>query len=143
LRRVSNPDHSYAHLSVQSDELEPTQLTELIGLQPDRIALRGERSSTGKPVPRHNIWDIRSRLEGSALLDNHLRDLLDRIEGQAGRIVAVANHPRILSIGVSLVLETESGHPGVFLDAATVSRVARLGTGLDIDFYVDDSQADE
>ncbi len=148
---LANEDGSYVEpvktsrvsLVVLSDELRPQQITAALGLQPDEWALRGELEShppgrwkRSRPHP-HHTWKLASRLPESAEPEAHLADVLDRLGSAADRVADLKSDLRIHSVRLWLFLQIDNENPGIGLDATLLSRLAELGTGLDIDVYVD------
>jgi hypothetical protein len=124
-------------------DLDPGQVTRLVGLEPTRIHRRGE--AVGQRVHRSSGWyvDVPQRDECDTELV--LRDLLDVIEPHAEGL-AHARQVLRLRAGVNVVVEMHSGRdgagdilvttPAFHLTAETMRRLAGLHLWLDCDQYV-------
>lgn len=48
----------YAYFSLRSEDVPPDEITERIGINPDRVALRGSRIQD-PPRPAAHLWEVR------------------------------------------------------------------------------------
>jgi Domain of unknown function (DUF4279) len=142
---------------VSSDIFDHTQLTERIGIEPDRVKVRGSRHNhTDKPVPRHHAWQLICDEPGVAV-DAQIDQLLTRLEparkslhelthgghdvritlhvgrhfgdeeGQEEVGLVVGNGGKTVREGVSLF--------GWHLDLPVLEFLVHLGAELDVDEY--------
>jgi hypothetical protein len=49
----------YVEFGVRSETLSPEQLTERIGVEPDKVVVMGSRRQLPRPVPRSHRWIVR------------------------------------------------------------------------------------
>jgi hypothetical protein len=141
---LANEDGSYtepikrsrARLVVLSDDMDADEISRLITLAPDQSAMRGDQMRGPRTYP-HNTWHVESQLPESADPEDHLDELLNRLEPAADSIAALIADPRIHSVRMWLWLHIDNANPGISLSPALTDRVARLGTGIEIDIYVD------
>ena len=71
----------YTHFTVRSQTLTPDELTQLIGVEPDKTTLRGSRvaeTPERKPVPRAHMWDVECR-EYKLRVDDQIDAVLKRL----------------------------------------------------------------
>jgi len=146
----ANEDGSYtqprtrsnARLVVLSEVLLTDEISSIIGLPPDVWWLRGEFGShpnsdgrrRSRPQP-FNGWELRSRLLETARPDEHLFDLLERLDGVVDRVASFVTDSRIRSATLYLGHHTDNMNPVVDLTDALVKRLAALETGVVIDIY--------
>ena len=113
---------------------DPELVTQLIGVEPTRVAREGERRSGGSPLGRrHELWALDSSLDGSASFEEHLGGILDQLElNPAGTRECVRRFDAVLQCASHF----ETYNPGFALSANLVARVAALELGFDFDLYV-------
>ncbi len=78
-------------------------------------------------------WELGSGLSTSAGLEEHIKALLNRLEGRAepvGLLSATAD------VELSCVVYADSA-PALNFEKSVIDRLARLGASLDIDLYPD------
>lgn len=86
-----------ATFRILGDDLDPGEVTSLLGLEPTQAVARGHArcgvSRSGKRTPRPTAkqggWTLESPLPRSASLGDHLAGLLDHLEPVAERIAAL------------------------------------------------------
>jgi hypothetical protein len=127
------PARSSASLVILSEELSGKELTELVGLPADEQWNRGDRAHA---PGRFAGYMLGSRLAESATPAEHLTDLLDRIGPNAARVRAIVADGRISSVRVWLGHHIPNWNPGLSLSAEHLTRLDKLGAGLEIDIYV-------
>jgi hypothetical protein len=140
---VAARTRSNARLVVLSVERTPDEISARLGLTPDRWWLAGEfeshprdpRFHPSRPKP-FNGWELESRLPEDASPDAHLVDLLDRIGDAADKLADLIADPGIHSVRLWLGHFSDNENPGFSLSAELMHRLARLGTGLEVDVYV-------
>lgn len=130
---VPPPTRSNAHLTVLSEQLTATELTRLLGMSPDETWERGSRPH----VPgRFAGVSVRSRLAGTAQPDEHLSDVLSRLEPAVQHIQKLCSDPRVASARLWVSYHIANWNPGLTLSPTQVELVAQLGTGIEFDIYV-------
>ena len=140
---------SNASLVVLSADIHPEKIGARLGLMADRWFLRGEfeahpkgdRGKRSRPFP-FNGWQLKSTLADTAAPNEHLADLLDRLESAVPSLADLASDPQIHSIRLWLGYHTDNENPGISLSPELVTRIAKLGTGIELDIYVESSGDD-
>ena len=127
-------DETRLTLSVHGDDLDPDEVTRLLGCSPSRSNRRGDlRPRSGTPHPR-GAWLL--TLEGKAPVEPEhlLASLLDRLPSDPSVWDALrARHSVALGFG----LFQEAWNRGFDLSPGVIHRVAALGLGLGFDIYAD------
>ena len=125
-----------ARLVILSGELDPDEISGLVGLSPDRSAMRGDQMRGPRRYPYHS-WQLESGLSETANPEDHLDALLERLAPAASAIGTLVVHPQIHSVRVWLGLHIDNANPGLSLSDSHIRRLALIGTGVEIDVYVD------
>jgi len=89
------------------------------------------RHSSEKSRP-YSLWALHSRLEASARLEEHVKDVLDQLDANKA---AFGELSRELGATMQLVGYFRDVNPGVHFDLETVGRIAEYGLCIDCDFY--------
>jgi hypothetical protein len=149
---LANEDGSYvpaqtsssASLVVLSADIPADQISADLGITPDRWWVRGEfefhpqdsRSRHSRPFP-FNGWELASQLPETAPPEDHLVDLLERIGPAGPRVAALVGNPQVASVRLRVGHHTDNANPGLSLSDSLLQRVGALGTGVELDVYVD------
>jgi Domain of unknown function (DUF4279) len=118
--------------------LDPSKFTSTVGVQPTRVALRGERRRRGGRYETRNVWELRSALSNDAAPHEHVKNLLAQLNvywdkfAEDSRPYRVSMH--IVSTGVN---------PGLALGRPEVTMLAQIRAGLDVDMYPGGDDEDE
>jgi hypothetical protein len=119
------------------DTLNPQVVSEQLGLAPTTAGAKGELRPSRKKSPalrwRTGSWILESRLPRSSKLDEHLRDVLDRLEAHAGEIrgFVAQGHRADIFCGCFL----DATNEGTLLDPGTIRLLGLLGVPLGLDIY--------
>jgi hypothetical protein len=127
-----------AHVSfgLFGDALVPQRVTDLLGLPPTHAHARGD------PHPirtnpdlrwRSGAWMLDSQQSPNAPLEQHLQDLLDRLEPSAEAIRELVAEGLRASFSCGCFLEKEN--EGTALRPRTLGRIASLDADVDLDIY--------
>lgn len=126
-------------------DLDPTQVTQLVGLRPTRSHRRGDRYGPDQRVHRHAGWYVEVQRRHEYDTEVVLAELLDVIEPHAEGL-ARARQALGLVAGANVVVEMYTVRdpggevlvttPALSLSAATIRRIAELDLWLDCDQYV-------
>jgi hypothetical protein len=127
-----------ARLVVLSDQLSPEELTELLGLAPDKSWRLGELTTGGRPY-RHHGWELDSRLPQDRPAEEQLSDVLERLAPIAPAVGSLANNPAVFRARLWLVRHGENGNPGLSLSLESIRQIDALGVGLEIDMYISEA----
>jgi uncharacterized protein DUF4279 len=128
------PTRSSASLVVLSEELDSSQLATLVGLAADESWERGERPHA---PGRFSGYRLRSELPESASPAGHLTELLRRLAPVALRVGALTRDSRVV-VQIWLSHHIANFNPGLSLTADHIAALDSLGTGVEIDVYVEE-----
>jgi hypothetical protein len=126
-----------ASFRIAGDALRPDQMTAILGIQPTRSGVKGERHSCGHgSVSRTSFWLLKCPLNDSLPLTEHLKWLLDVFEPKYKSINSAAEGATLMFL---CGFAPGSGQGGFTLDAKTLQRIAALGVPLSINLYPPES----
>src|SRR5690606_28285796 len=113
-------DESSATLCVYGDDLEPAELSALLGVEPSRSFRRGHRQTPDSRPAGHGAWFL--RVEGTAPFgpNEHLGELLRRLP--ANPVVWSELRARY-QVRISIGIHFDAWNRGFALDAATLAQV--------------------
>lgn len=135
-------DYSLASFRIMSDELEPTEITALLEIEPDVAHKKGDQdcvmSKKGtvryRAPYRSGLWAIRSRLDKFCRLHDHVANLLNCIELKRDALAKLKDRGFKLDIYIGHNFMDEA-QPGMSLASDTLKRMGDLGIDLNIDLY--------
>lgn len=120
------------YLAVRSSVITPDEMTERLGMVPDR-------SSNDSRRRWPYIWEAGSDLPGHAELDEHLRALAERFSDKAGGIAVLADVGDtvvVIEAVLRFAARGDSGSfPSVWIPPEVIAFAARANVGIDIDIY--------
>jgi hypothetical protein len=129
-----------ASLTILGEEVQPDEITRLLGVAPTRTHLRGEpRSLHGKIaklVWKDSLWLLTCPLTDDRDPAEHLIWLLDSVEPKLSVIKDLAAKFRVK---VFCGFSSMNGQGGFTLAPITLQRLARLGVPFSLDLYPPDS----
>lgn len=127
-----------ARLVVLSDELSPDELTEMLGMAPDKSWRIGEPTTGGRQF-RHHGWELHSHIPRDRPAEEQLSDLLERLAPIAPAVASLASNPAVFSARLWLVRHGENWNPGLSLSVESIRQIDALGVGLEIDIYISEA----
>jgi Domain of unknown function (DUF4279) len=124
-----------AYLSIQSQILEPSVITERTGLMPTRSQQQGEPIGSADSPLRfaEHRWYFEPQANIPGNLDDKLGFLLDRLESSQPQILALSE-----SCDICIIICYEAYHGsmgGWHLTQETMQRIVALGADVDLDLY--------
>jgi len=139
-------------LWISSTELIPEDITQLVGIQPTYVRLRGAMIA-GRNIPRRpefdvHEWQFRKQFDARSSTDlaqsteKFITDFLDEIKAHASLIKELSEHH---SVKISFVYHADA-MPYVGLTRDQVQAIAALGAKLDYDLMIEQngfSETDE
>jgi hypothetical protein len=128
-----------AFLLARMGAQDPTMITERIGIEPTHAHRKGDPHPTRTNPDlkwRHSIWTLDSRLPGNARLDDHLRDILDRLDSKTADVASIRAEGWRAEFRCGLFMEAPN--EGTTVAAETIARMAALGGELGLDIYPGD-----
>ncbi len=135
--------HQYCCFWIASPVVTAAEISELLGVAPDRVSVRGSRRSHPTPVPIEHAWEL--RCERHARIDDQASEVLRRIEPVADRVRALTNRDDATA-GLMMVRyfdDEDGGYEamGWSLAAAQIALLARMGASIEADEYGGDFTA--
>jgi Domain of unknown function (DUF4279) len=133
------PDQACATFLVEDQYLAGEQITGRLGLQPTRVASRGEpvsRRSLRKDARQHTAWSLDSPYPDDTELECQLRWLLDVLEPARAALGQLQQGGAALRFSCLL-----TGRPTgntVWIETGTLARIAALGAALVLGIYDSD-----
>jgi hypothetical protein len=128
---MTKDNEQYAYLTVVG-EFSPETITAQLGLQPSDVWMKGDLNEKTHLERKFSRWSLHSRLERSASLENHVRDVLEQVLPKAEQIRRIGTE---YQVGVQLVGYFYTDYPGFCMDRGLISGLAHLNVGIDCDFY--------
>lgn len=123
-------------LSITADDLDPDEVTRLLGVEPDGARRPGVPDTRGR-TPRSGAWVLCLRREQTPQCDVGVAIgmLLDRIPASAEAWgLARAHASARVFVGVRL----DAFNRGLVLSTDLMSRLVNLGLRFDLDIYADE-----
>jgi hypothetical protein len=132
---MANPGRLVASLTVVGEMVDPQEISNLVGAQPDRTHRVGDPVSTRSEArQRTGLWSIstEARMGDHASLSEHIRELLGRVtrDQDVWRALATSHSARVF---VGWFMDGENEGDGVEPDV--MEELARLSLPLDLDVY--------
>jgi hypothetical protein len=128
---MATADTWYAYFHVRGS-FDPDEISRKVAMNPTETAREGDAiGGTSKKRPC-SLWALHSRLERTAPLEEHVRDVLDQLDANREAFEKLS---RELGGTMELVGYFQECEPGVALDREIVERLAKYAVTLDCDFY--------
>lgn len=119
-----------------SGELSPQEISNLLGICPSRIWIKGERILNSKLLRKQNGWCLTSTVEQSNIdLESHIKDLLIILTPKAGEIVEICSDYGLYS-EFSCAIDIVNNTPILNLSPETLDKISMLKTAIDIDIVL-------
>ena len=128
---MTNDNEQYAYFTVTGD-FDPDSITARLHLDPTEQWIKGSRNERTHLERKFSRWSLKSRLERSASLEDHVRDVLDQTLQRAEEITRIGQEQTTY---MQLVGWFHNDYPGFGLDEGIISGLAQLNIGIDCDFY--------
>ena len=129
-------DQVRVSLRYVGDDVDPTMITSMMGLQPSKAHAKGDPVE-GHPdrVRSTGLWGLDSTLPPSCPLESHLKHLLDMMESR----ISIIEELRTKGLSINFfcgyfAVETLRGSY-VRLETHTLERMAVTGASLDLHIY--------
>jgi len=115
-------------------DFAPQVITEALGIKPDVTRVKGELSHDYPRPSKFNSWRIVGEPNGSLGIEDHIEQLLCRIEAVADRLKLLP--PDLYKkIDVAVYFEEDDSTPGLFLEPQLMARMANLGLHFEVSTY--------
>jgi hypothetical protein len=119
-------------------DLNPEAITKALGIEPDSYFYPGEShcDKSGKIIYRRKggQWLIRSRLRRNASLENHLKDLLNRL-GDRKAIVKKIAKSWLCDVTISVQPAIDVANANYYFHADLINEFTKLGINIHFSFY--------
>jgi len=131
---VAELAHSRATLRIIGDDLQPAEVTALLGAPPSMSTTRGQVNDLGRgpPVWRTGSWRLEAPDAAPANPDGQVAEILDELTPDLAVWRALAARYRVEMFCGWFMGETNEG---VTLSADTLRALGERGIRLDIDLY--------
>ena len=125
----------YAGFELFGTELNPDEVTGLVGITPSRAWRIGDPQRPPIPgVHKNSGWILKSDLPLSAYLDDHVMWVLERLRPSWSEFARLGAQYEAI---ISCVVKSYGGdRPPITFEPEVVKRVAELNAALDVDLYV-------
>lgn len=121
-----------ASLRFVADDLEPGEITRLLGAEPHLAYRKGDIVERRSSPATYGMWLRKVPRRSPGDLDGQVADLFDGLSPELDRWRDLASRYRA-EVFVGLFLR--NGNQGITLSAATLSAMASRGLVLDFDIY--------
>jgi hypothetical protein len=115
-----------------SGSFDPAQITERVGMSPTDSSLEGDLVKGTQMVRKCSRWMLRSRLDTTATLEQHVLDVLAQLDAKKEEF-------RQLSAELDGVMELvgyfHADYPGLTFKRDVVARLSEYSLSVDCDFY--------
>ncbi|HEX6508988.1 MAG TPA: DUF4279 domain-containing protein [Chloroflexota bacterium] len=136
LFRIGGPiDSTVARLRLVGDDLDPDEVTSMLGCRPTEAARKGERRPNRSSRPlyaRRGIWLLQSAEDEKQPLEAHITALLDQVTADP-EVWRTLQERFEVDIDVGLFLEDDNRE--FWLSPEVVKALGDRGIGLDVDIY--------
>jgi Domain of unknown function (DUF4279) len=127
---MSKPNQQYAYFTVFGD-FDPAHITATVQREPSKSWQKGDIHPNGHER-KFSRWSFESRLERTALLEEHISDVLVQMNERSKEFIEVS---RKYSGHMQLVGYFYERYPGLHFERELVERIAQFGLSIDFDFY--------
>jgi hypothetical protein len=129
-------DHM-VYLLIKSEDIEPEEMTRLIGLSPDEAKTRHSRLVGGTPVPKVHLWRAESGLDVDEPVERHLEALAGRLAPHADRIGGIVTDRTkcFLTIVRCFHPSHDPARLGFGIDGETLELLDTMRAEIDVDEY--------
>lgn len=127
---MSELNQHYAYFAVSGD-FDPGSITRRVGLAPTDSWRKGDIHRRGYER-KFSQWSLRSRLDKSDCLEDHIADVLAQLNQNAAAFQELS---RDFEVHMQLVGYFHEGYPGLRFSSEIVAALAKFGVSVDLDFY--------
>ncbi|AWB96278.1 hypothetical protein DCE93_11975 [Agromyces badenianii] len=134
-----------ASLTVVSTETDPALISEILGLVPTRVALRGSVRRSGRPL-EHNVWTIDVEQSPNADADadeTGTQALRDLVTGARPAIGKLSRLPDDCDAKIWWSADSDSTQGGFVLRAELAASIAELGVDVYATVYLEGGESTE
>ena len=124
-------------LEVLSTDQSPDQITATVGLSYDHCWYIGDKRAHTIIKEEKNGWVLGSGLPKTAALEEHIEALFSMLDTRTDAVKSLTTKSEVV---VSCVVYADTP-PALYFDETVINRLARLGASLDVDLYINESDA--
>ena len=128
---MTKENECYAYFYV-AGSFRPAQITERVGVTPTKSCLEGDAIAGTQMVLKCSRWQLHSRLEKTATLEQHVSDVLAQLDTNREAFKLLSDE---LGGVMELVGYFNAYYPGLTFERDVVARLAQYSLSLDCDFY--------
>jgi hypothetical protein len=131
---MANLSKTAASLRVIGDDLDPEEVTRLLGKKPDRARRRGEATQfeARESVARTGSWSVKTNSREPGDLDQQIGELLAGTTEDLATWRRVADSYRVDAFCGFFMKE---GNEGITISPETLQKLGERGIALDLDIY--------
>jgi hypothetical protein len=130
-------DQFSAKIGIFSETITPDRISEIVGIKPDKIYIKGDRRGKSSIKQKENGWIIYSRIRRDSPLQDHISDLFERIYNKTDEIAEITKQPNTeVELGCTV---WSSDRPPLYFTKEQISIISKIQASLDIDLYLSSS----
>jgi hypothetical protein len=129
---------TYAYFLLTGLELDPEEVTKKVGITPTKTFLKGDRiHSKGSRAHPVSGWQLRSKLDQSSDLEDHIQSVLDQLKVSWQPLLELCSQYDT-AINCVMYHYTSDSDPGsgIHFDQAVLDQIHQLNAELDFDLYI-------
>jgi hypothetical protein len=127
---MATADTWYAYFHVRGT-FDPDKISRRMSITPSQIAHEGDSLPRTSVKRKCSLWALRSRLEDTAPIEMHVKDVLDQMDANKSEFAQLSRELATMQ----LVGYFREHSPGVHFDQETVLRISTYSLCIDCDFY--------
>lgn len=124
------------YLSIFGESFDPNTLTNLVGLTPTKIGIKGHPIEGKAITYKDTFWDFSTDIADSLLLEVVTSPLVSKLKGLELTIFQFMTAHALLAKFFIVVEIFDKQAPSLYFDRAFLSCIESLGAEVDIDTYV-------
>jgi hypothetical protein len=128
---MTKENECYAYFTVDGS-FDPAQITQSVGIAPTSTWRLGDLNPRTHYERKFSRWNLRSRLEDTASLEEHIADVLNQLDANSTGFRKISVE---LKGTMQLVAYFHRDYPGLNFKHDLIERLAEYSLGMDFDFY--------
>jgi hypothetical protein len=128
---MTEDNEQYAYFTI-TDSFDPAEITQRLGVEPTKSWRKGDLHPKNRLERKFSRWSLASRLDRSADLEDHIKDVLAQMDQKLETFQSVS---REFGGCLQLVGYFRCQYPGLHFDRSTIEGLARYSLTVDFDFY--------
>jgi len=116
-------------------DFEPSEITAKVGIMPSKTWKIGDSIDPRASIRRkHNGWSVKSQLEKSADLEDHIKSVLEQLQpGWLSLIELCKSYYAEIECVIYIVGDDR---PAIHFDKHILQQIGELNAEIDVDLYV-------